>query len=333
MQTYDPRIYAVGECVEHRGIAYGLVAPLFEQAKVCANHLAHFGIGRYHGSVTSTKLKVTGIDVFSAGDFSGKDAEEIVLHDRQGGVYKRILLKDNRDRRQRALRRHGRRRLVLPAAEGQAGRARHPRPPDVRPEPSRRRRPQGRDAGRGHAGHRAGVRLQRRMQGRHRQGDQDPRPVLPSTTCASTPRPRVPAVRAPVWSSRSSPRASAAPTCRRTRRPSRCAAAPTTRTTKCAQAIREKKWLSIPGGDAGHGLAHAQRLRLLPAGAQLLPGQHLAARGEGRSAVALHQRARARQHPEGRHLLRGAAHVGRTHHAAANCAPSPMPPRSTRCPR
>ena len=47
MQTYDPRIYAVGECVSHRGIAYGLVAPLFEQAKVCANHLAGFGIGRY----------------------------------------------------------------------------------------------------------------------------------------------------------------------------------------------------------------------------------------------------------------------------------------------
>ena len=96
MQTFDPRVYAVGECVEHRGTAYGLVAPLFEQAKVCANHLANFGIGRYQGSVVSTKLKVTGVDLFSAGDFSGKGAEEIVLHDRQGGVYKRILLKDNR---------------------------------------------------------------------------------------------------------------------------------------------------------------------------------------------------------------------------------------------
>ena len=64
----DPRIYAVGECVDHRGIAYGLVAPLFEQGKVCANHLAQFGIGRYGGSMTSTKLKVTGIDC-SAGDF------------------------------------------------------------------------------------------------------------------------------------------------------------------------------------------------------------------------------------------------------------------------
>ncbi len=93
----DPRIYAVGECVAHRGTVYGLVAPLFEQGKVCANHLANFGIGRYQGSVTSTKLKVTGIDVFSAGDFSGgPDTEDIVLHDRQGGVYKRIVIKHNR---------------------------------------------------------------------------------------------------------------------------------------------------------------------------------------------------------------------------------------------
>ncbi|BAL23172.1 nitrite reductase large subunit NirB [Azoarcus sp. KH32C] len=93
----DPRVYAVGECVAHRGIAYGLVAPLFEQGKVAANHLANFGIGRYEGSVTSTKLKVTGIDVFSAGDFTGgPDTEDIVLHDKQGGVYKRIVIKNNR---------------------------------------------------------------------------------------------------------------------------------------------------------------------------------------------------------------------------------------------
>ncbi|RYG06156.1 MAG: NAD(P)/FAD-dependent oxidoreductase, partial [Burkholderiales bacterium] len=61
MQTVtDARIYSVGECAAHRGIAYGLVAPLFEQAKVAANHLAQWGIGRYEGSLTSTKLKVTG---------------------------------------------------------------------------------------------------------------------------------------------------------------------------------------------------------------------------------------------------------------------------------
>ena len=97
MQTFDPRIYAVGECASHRGIAYGLVAPLFDMAKVCANHLARMGIGRYQGSVTSTKLKVTGIDLFSAGDFSGGEGtEEIVMHDAVGGVYKRIIIKDER---------------------------------------------------------------------------------------------------------------------------------------------------------------------------------------------------------------------------------------------
>ena len=97
MQTYDPRIYAVGECAEHRGTAYGLVAPLFEQAKVCATHLAHFGIGRYAGSLLSTKLKVTGVDVFSAGDFIGGDgADEITLNDPAGGVYKKLVLKNDR---------------------------------------------------------------------------------------------------------------------------------------------------------------------------------------------------------------------------------------------
>ncbi|GAB2891416.1 nitrite reductase large subunit NirB [Paralcaligenes sp. KSB-10] len=97
LQTYDPSIYAVGECVSHRGMAYGLVAPLFEQAKVAANHLAFFGISRYPGSVTSTKLKVTGIDVFSAGDYTGGgDTEAITLSDPIGGVYKKLVIKDDR---------------------------------------------------------------------------------------------------------------------------------------------------------------------------------------------------------------------------------------------
>ncbi|MBS0311349.1 MAG: NAD(P)/FAD-dependent oxidoreductase, partial [Proteobacteria bacterium] len=97
MQTFDPRIYSIGECAAHRGVAYGLVAPLFEQAKVCANHLAHYGIGRYQGSVTSTKLKVTGIDLFSAGDFIGGEGTESILYsDPLGGVYKKLVLKDNK---------------------------------------------------------------------------------------------------------------------------------------------------------------------------------------------------------------------------------------------
>ncbi|RZS84174.1 assimilatory nitrite reductase (NAD(P)H) large subunit precursor [Pigmentiphaga kullae] len=97
LQTFDPRIYAVGECVNHRGTAYGLVAPLFEMAKVAANHLAELGYGAYKGSVLSTKLKVTGIDLFSAGDFTGGgNTEDIVLSDPAGGVYKRLVIKDDR---------------------------------------------------------------------------------------------------------------------------------------------------------------------------------------------------------------------------------------------
>ena len=100
----DPRVWSVGECAAHRGIAYGLVAPLFEQGKVCATHLAEFGIGRYTGSQTSTKLKVTGIDLFSCGNFMGassgrpEDAgtEEIVLSDPNGGVYKKLVIKDDK---------------------------------------------------------------------------------------------------------------------------------------------------------------------------------------------------------------------------------------------
>ena len=97
MQTItDPRIYSVGECAAHRGTVYGLVAPLFEQGKVCATHLAQFGIGRYQGSLTSTKLKVTGIDLFSAGNFTGGEGcEEIVMSDPYGGVYKKLVIKDD----------------------------------------------------------------------------------------------------------------------------------------------------------------------------------------------------------------------------------------------
>ncbi len=98
MQTLtDPRIYAIGECVNHRGTSYGLVAPLFEQAKVCANHLAEWGIARYPGSVTATRLKVTGIDLFSAGRFLPEPGDETLLFEDAGrGVYKKLVVRDNR---------------------------------------------------------------------------------------------------------------------------------------------------------------------------------------------------------------------------------------------
>lgn len=99
MQTYDPAIYALGECVQHRGVTYGLVAPLFEQAKVVANHLAELGIARYTGSSVSTKLKVTGIDVFSAGDFIGDEGSDaLTFHDAGRGVYKKLVVRDDRIR-------------------------------------------------------------------------------------------------------------------------------------------------------------------------------------------------------------------------------------------
>jgi nitrite reductase (NADH) large subunit len=97
LQSFDPSIYAVGECVQHRGTTYGLVAPLWEQARVCAAHLAERGVARYRGSAPSSQLKVSGIDVFSAGDIARlPDAESIRFVDRGAGVYKRLWLRDNR---------------------------------------------------------------------------------------------------------------------------------------------------------------------------------------------------------------------------------------------
>jgi nitrite reductase (NADH) large subunit len=94
--TSDPSIFALGECAEHRAAVYGLVAPLYEMARTIAEALS----GRealYAGSVTSTKLKVTGIDLYSGGDFAdANDREEVVLRDAARGIYKRLVIKDNR---------------------------------------------------------------------------------------------------------------------------------------------------------------------------------------------------------------------------------------------
>jgi nitrite reductase (NADH) large subunit len=97
LQTFDPSIYAVGECVQHRQNTFGLVAPLWEQARVCAAHLAEVGVSRYRGTLTATQLKVTGIDVYSAGEFAEADgAEALVLRDARRGIYKRLVIRDNR---------------------------------------------------------------------------------------------------------------------------------------------------------------------------------------------------------------------------------------------
>jgi nitrite reductase (NADH) large subunit len=97
LQTYDPRIYAVGECVQHRTATFGLVAPIWEQARVCGAHLAGAGHRRYVQQATATKLKVTGVDLYSAGDFiGGEGSEDLVLRDPRRGIYKRLVLQGNR---------------------------------------------------------------------------------------------------------------------------------------------------------------------------------------------------------------------------------------------
>jgi len=96
MGTDDPHVFALGECVEHRETCYGLVAPLYEMADVLATRLSG-GQAIYHGSMTSAKLKVNGVDLFSAGDFAdGPGREEIVLRDASAGVYRRLVLEDDR---------------------------------------------------------------------------------------------------------------------------------------------------------------------------------------------------------------------------------------------
>jgi nitrite reductase (NADH) large subunit len=96
MLSFDPSVYAVGECVQHRQRIYGLVGPLWEQARVCAAHLAEVGITRYRGSLTATNLKVTGIQVFSAGNLERSAASEsLVFHDREHGIYKHLILEND----------------------------------------------------------------------------------------------------------------------------------------------------------------------------------------------------------------------------------------------
>ena len=97
MRTSDPDIFALGECAETEGQVFGLVAPLYEMANIAAAQLAGDASAKFKASATATKLKVTGINLFSAGDFAeGPDREEIVLRDAARGVYKRLILKDGK---------------------------------------------------------------------------------------------------------------------------------------------------------------------------------------------------------------------------------------------
>jgi nitrite reductase (NADH) large subunit len=97
MQTLDPYIYSVGECVQHRGELFGLVAPVYEQAKVCANHLAGHGVATFKTLIPATILKVTEINLFSMGDFLGDETTEtLTFQDHALNSYRKIVLRDNK---------------------------------------------------------------------------------------------------------------------------------------------------------------------------------------------------------------------------------------------
>ncbi|CAC9599567.1 Nitrite reductase [NAD(P)H] large subunit (EC 1.7.1.4) [uncultured Gammaproteobacteria bacterium] len=96
MMTSDPVIYSVGECIKHRGTTYGLVAPLFEQARVCAEQVCEVNHHMYTGSDISTKLKVSGVDVFSAGEFDNADDEVMCSKDHALNTRKRLSIRDNK---------------------------------------------------------------------------------------------------------------------------------------------------------------------------------------------------------------------------------------------
>ena len=203
MQTItDPRIYSVGECAAHRGIAYGLVAPLFEQGKVCATHLAQFGIGRYSRQP----------DLDQAEGHRHRPVLGRRLHGRRrlrGDRDERSLrrrLQEARDqerqaRRRLPVRRHGRRLVVLQAAARRPQDRRHPRQADVRRVAPRRHRPRGPQQGR-----RDGRRATRSAAATASTRARSARPSRTracsrSKRCASTPRRARAAARAPAWSS------------------------------------------------------------------------------------------------------------------------------------
>lgn len=95
MQSFDPSIYALGECIQHRGETFGLVAPLYEQAKVLTNHLSEHGVAQYQSLPTATQLKVTGIQVFSVGQFlDDGSSEALIFRDARAGIYKKLVIKD-----------------------------------------------------------------------------------------------------------------------------------------------------------------------------------------------------------------------------------------------
>ena len=300
METSDPDIFAVGECVEHRGVCYGLVAPLFEQGKVLAATMTGNRGPTYTGTVPAAKLKIMGVDVFSAGDWSEQNAEPVRFEDRALGIYKKLTVRDGKlvgvilvgdtsdsHRYMDWLRTDAdisgqRRYLLFPPPTADAGLRR------------------GLDGRQRHH-----LRLRRRHQGHHhrrhpRQGRQHDVAAQGVHACQHELRQLHRAVPGPAARGGAGVRG-------RSARRSSAAACRSPRTAARHPAQPEAE----VGAGGARDLRQRHRLRGVQAGAQL-HARHAVVRRSRRGPLgAVHQRSRARQHPEGRHLLGDPAHSRR----------------------
>ncbi len=316
----DPDIFAVGECVEHRGVCYGLVAPLFEQGKVLAATMTGNRGPTYTGTVQAAKLKIMGVDVFSAGDWSEQNAEPVRYEDRALGVYKKLTVRDGKlagvilvgdtsdSHRYMDWLRTGadltaqRRHLLFPPPAADAGL-------DVA-EMSDSATVCGC----------VGVTKGTIIQAIHEQGVNTLSQLKECTRASTELRQLHQPVPGPAAGRGAGVRGGAQEGDLRLRAVCRGPAA-----RDPAQPAAE-----VGAGGARH-LRQRHRLRGLQAGAQLHARHAVVRRSRRGSLGALHQRSRARQHPEGRHLLGHPAHPRRRDQRPTSCAASPTSPTSTRC--
>ena len=302
METSADDIFAVGECVEHRGVCYGLVAPLFEQGKVLAATMTGNKGPTYTGTVPAAKLKIMGVDVFSAGDWSEQNSEPVRYEDRALGIYKKltvregklagvILVGDTSDshRYMDWLRTDAdisgqRKHLLFPPPSADAG---------------------GEVAVDGRQRHH--LRLHRRHQGHHHPGD--PREGRQHDVPAQGVHAREHQLRqlhqpVPGPAARRRARVRGRAQEGHLRLPAVCR----------GQAARHPAQPAAEVGAGGAGdLRQRHRLRGVQARAQLHARHALVRRPRRGPLGAVHQRSRARQHPEGRHLLGHPAHPRRRH--------------------
>ena len=309
MQTSDPAIFALGECAEVGGHVYGLVAPLYEMARVAAARLADGEDKRFVHSDTPTKLKVTGIDLYSIGDFAdGDDREEIILRDASAGIYKRVILQDNKiigtvlfgetgdgawfnDLKKKQTDISEMRDTLIFGQAFQGGSPTDPLPAVAALAD---------DAEICGCNGVCKGKITSTITAKGLTGLDDVRAHTKASASCGSCTGLVEKLLTLTLGDSYNP-AAVQPMCSCT----------TLGHDDVRRLIKAKGLKTIPVGHAGAGVEDLLRLRQMPSGAELLPHRRLAGRICRRLPVALHQRARPRQHPEGRHLFRRAAHVGR----------------------